>query len=169
MLFTEPPPHKNTHGRPPFTLPATLPVTRIFFYYPTRTLPEVKKTYPSQPGHGPRGKTVWLLASKAKEGNIACSALHGIRKYLNPPPPPAWGVCKLLLEASQLAKGKHWFCMNARETTLGIKSVSKDISTSNQANYIHRCWHIKVTTSRSNWMVSVDIVKKNFKLCRFYS
>ena len=38
-----------THGRPPFTLPATLPVTRIFFHYPTRTLPEVKKPYPSQP------------------------------------------------------------------------------------------------------------------------
>ena len=34
----------------PFTLPATLPVTRIFCDYPTRTLPEVKKPYPSQPG-----------------------------------------------------------------------------------------------------------------------
>ena len=34
----------------PFTLPATLPVTRIFSHYPTRTLPEVKKPYPSQPG-----------------------------------------------------------------------------------------------------------------------
>ena len=33
----------------PFTLPATLPVTRIFSHYPTRTLPEVKKPYPSQP------------------------------------------------------------------------------------------------------------------------
>ena len=33
----------------PFTLPATLPVTRIFSYYPTLTLPEVKKPYPSQP------------------------------------------------------------------------------------------------------------------------
>ena len=40
-----------THGRPPFTLPATLPVTRIFSHYPTRTLPEVKKPYPSQPAH----------------------------------------------------------------------------------------------------------------------
>ena len=40
---------QNTHGRPPFTLPATLPVTRIFPHYPTRTLPEVKKPYPSQP------------------------------------------------------------------------------------------------------------------------
>ena len=39
-----------THGRPPFTLPATLPVTRIFSHCPTRTLPEVKKPYPSQPG-----------------------------------------------------------------------------------------------------------------------
>ena len=36
----------------PFTLPATLPVTRIFSHYPTRTLPEVKKPYPSQPGGG---------------------------------------------------------------------------------------------------------------------
>ena len=35
----------------PFTLPATLPVTRIFSHYPTRTLPEVKKPYPSQPDH----------------------------------------------------------------------------------------------------------------------
>ena len=34
----------------PFTIPATLPVTRIFFHYPTRTLPEVKKPYSSQPG-----------------------------------------------------------------------------------------------------------------------
>ena len=34
-------------------LPATLPVTRIFFHYPTRTLPEVKKPYPSQPGCQP--------------------------------------------------------------------------------------------------------------------
>ena len=41
---------QSTHRRPPYTLPATLPVTRIFFYYPTRTLPEVKKPYPSQPG-----------------------------------------------------------------------------------------------------------------------
>ena len=35
----------------PFTLPATLPVTRIFSYDPTLTLPEVKKPYPSQPAH----------------------------------------------------------------------------------------------------------------------
>ena len=42
MLF----PHRNWR---PFTLPATLPVTRIFSHYPTRTLPEVKKPYPSQP------------------------------------------------------------------------------------------------------------------------
>ena len=42
---------QSTHGRPRFTLPATLPVTRIFFHYPTRTLPEVKKPYPSQPGY----------------------------------------------------------------------------------------------------------------------
>ena len=42
-----------THGRPPFTLPATLPVTRIFSHYPTRTLPEVKKPYPSQPASNP--------------------------------------------------------------------------------------------------------------------
>ena len=37
----------------PFTLPATLPVTRIFSHYPTRTLPEVKKPYPSQPAPTP--------------------------------------------------------------------------------------------------------------------
>ena len=43
---------QSTHGRPPFTLPATLPVTRIFSHYPTRTLPEVKKPYPSQPALG---------------------------------------------------------------------------------------------------------------------
>ena len=36
----------------PFTLPATLPVTRIFSHYPTRTLTEVKKPYPSQPDSG---------------------------------------------------------------------------------------------------------------------
>ena len=42
---------QSTHGRPPFTLPATLPVTRIFSHYPTRTLPEVKKPYPSQPAY----------------------------------------------------------------------------------------------------------------------
>ena len=35
----------------PFTLPATLPATRIFSHYPTRTLPEVKKPYPSQPAN----------------------------------------------------------------------------------------------------------------------
>ena len=35
----------NTHGRPPFTLPATLPVALIFPHYPTPTLPEVKKPY----------------------------------------------------------------------------------------------------------------------------
>ena len=40
---------QNTHGRPPFTLPATLPVTRIFSHYPTRTLPEIKNPSPSQP------------------------------------------------------------------------------------------------------------------------
>ena len=28
---------QSTHRWPPFTLPATLPVTRIFFYYPTRS------------------------------------------------------------------------------------------------------------------------------------
>ena len=37
----------SRHGRPPFTLPAALPVTRIFPHYPTPTLPDVKK--PSQP------------------------------------------------------------------------------------------------------------------------
>ena len=45
----------------PFTLPATLPVTRIFSHYPTRTLPEVKKPYPSQPAwEGEKSNnTVW--------------------------------------------------------------------------------------------------------------
>ena len=43
---------QNTHGQSRFTLPATLPVTRNFFHYPTRTLPEVKKPYPSQPAGG---------------------------------------------------------------------------------------------------------------------
>ena len=42
----------------PFTLPATLPVTRIFSHYPTRTLPEVKKPYPSQPDHSTVRPTV---------------------------------------------------------------------------------------------------------------
>ena len=32
---------KSSHSRPTFTLPATLPVTRILFYYPTRILPEL--------------------------------------------------------------------------------------------------------------------------------
>ena len=35
------------HGRPSFTLPATLSVTRIFCHYPTRILSKVKKPYPS--------------------------------------------------------------------------------------------------------------------------
>ena len=39
----------DNDGRPTSTLPATLPTTRIFPHYPNRTLPEVKKTYPSQP------------------------------------------------------------------------------------------------------------------------
>ena len=38
---------QNTHGQSRFTLPATLPVTRNFSHYPTRTLPEVKKPYSS--------------------------------------------------------------------------------------------------------------------------
>ena len=56
---------QSTHRRPPFTLPATLPVTRIFFYYPTRTLPEVKKPYPSQPAYeqgNPWGSTAVAAA-----------------------------------------------------------------------------------------------------------
>ena len=40
---------QNTYWQSRLTLPATLPVTRIFSHYPTRTLPEVKKPYPSQP------------------------------------------------------------------------------------------------------------------------
>ena len=42
---------QSTHGRSPVTLPATLTVTRIFNHYPTRSLPEVKKPYPSGPAH----------------------------------------------------------------------------------------------------------------------
>ena len=38
---------QNTHGQSRFTLPATLPVTRNFSHYPTRTLLEVKKPYSS--------------------------------------------------------------------------------------------------------------------------
>ena len=41
---------QNTHGQSRFTLPATLPVTRNFSHYPTRTLPEVKKPYSSVSG-----------------------------------------------------------------------------------------------------------------------
>ena len=41
---------QNTHGQSRFTLPATLPVTRNFPHYPTRTLPEVKKPYSSVSG-----------------------------------------------------------------------------------------------------------------------
>ena len=48
----------------PFTLPATLPATRIFSHYPTRTLPEVKKPYPSQPG--------WDRSSSYKTSSILC-------------------------------------------------------------------------------------------------
>ena len=38
---------QNTYWQSRLTLPATLPVTRIFSHYPTRTLPEVKKPYSS--------------------------------------------------------------------------------------------------------------------------
>ena len=41
----------HTHGRPPFTLPATPPVTQIFSHSPTQTLSEVKMPNPSQPGY----------------------------------------------------------------------------------------------------------------------
>ena len=41
---------QNTHGQLRFTLTATLPVTRNFSHYPTRTLLEVKKPYSSVSG-----------------------------------------------------------------------------------------------------------------------
>ena len=58
---------QSTHGRPRFTLPATLPVTRIFFHYPTRTLPEVKNPYPSQPGHWSTTSTICIVQIFQKE------------------------------------------------------------------------------------------------------
>ena len=47
---------QNTHIQSRFTLPATLPVTRNFSHYPTRTLPEVKKPYSSVSGWDPSSK-----------------------------------------------------------------------------------------------------------------
>ena len=67
---------QSTNRRPPFTLPATLPITRIFFYYPTRTLPEVKKTLPV---------TAWLAERDrrmAKPCNIPLSKIFHCQKQL---------------------------------------------------------------------------------------
>ena len=73
----------STHRRPPFTLPATLPVTRIFFYYSTRTQPEVKKTYPSQPAHNTALKKRFEIYSTQSGGLSELSAFKEQTIYLH--------------------------------------------------------------------------------------
>ena len=74
---------QSTHRQPPFTLPGTLPVTRIFFYYPTQTLPEVKKPYPSQPAHNTALKKRFEIYSTQSGGLSELSAFKEQTIYLH--------------------------------------------------------------------------------------
>ena len=86
---------QSTHGRPPFTLPATLPTTRIFSHFPTRTQPEVKKPYLSGPAHSPfptvpfyegaslrRNSSCWISALQSMMSQKFPGIKHSVGKHI---------------------------------------------------------------------------------------